>query len=62
MVCTFPSLLPPIPQLLSSFKLSLRGITRNPEIYDEPESFRPERFIDGKLLDPRQMVFGYGRR
>jgi cytochrome P450 len=31
-------------------------------MYDEPESFRPERFIDGKPLDPKQLVFGFGRR
>jgi len=47
---------------LSYFKISLRQMTRNPEIYDDPESFRPERFIDGKPLDPRQIVFGFGRR
>ena len=48
---------PPTP-----FETSLRGLARNPEIYDEPGSFRPERFIDGKPLDPRQLVFGFGRR
>jgi len=41
---------------------NLWGLTRNPEIYDEPESFRPERFIEGKQLDPKQLVFGFGRR
>jgi len=47
---------------LTYFEMSSRGLTRNPEIYDEPESFRPERFIDGKPLDPRQLIFGFGRR
>ncbi|KAI0697620.1 cytochrome P450 [Cerioporus squamosus] len=40
---------------------------RDPEVYDEPESFRPERFIsDGKLdplvRDPGAFIFGFGRR
>ncbi|RDX45824.1 cytochrome P450 [Lentinus brumalis] len=40
---------------------------RDPEMYDEPEEFRPERFIhDGKLdpavRDPAALVFGFGRR
>jgi len=41
---------------------NLWGLARDPEIYDEPESFRPERFIDGKALDPKLLVFGFGRR
>ena len=55
-------LLSPIRVWLTPFEISHRGLTRNPEIYDDPESFRPERFIDGKQLDPRQLVFGFGRR
>jgi len=38
------------------------AITRNPAVYDDPETFCPERFIDQKQLDPRDMVFGFGRR
>ena len=39
----------------------------NPDIYPEPNTFNPERFIrDGKLrddiLDPVSIVFGFGRR
>ena len=39
----------------------------DPRVYEEPEQFRPERFIDdGKLsadvLDPAAVVFGAGRR
>ena len=43
-------------------KILLRQMARNPEIYDDPKSFCPERFINAKPLDPRQMVFGFGRR
>ena len=52
-ICNWPT---------TSFEISLRGLTRNPEMYDDPESFRPERFITGKPLDPKQLVFGFGRR
>ena len=39
----------------------------DPEVYEAPEVFRPERFIrDGQLdtsvRDPAAFVFGYGRR
>ena len=39
-----------------------RAITRDPEIYDDPQSFRPERYLDGNPIDARDMVFGFGRR
>ena len=55
-------LLPPSRNGLSAVKISFRQMSRDPEIYEDPESFRPERFIDGKPLDPRQFVFGFGRR
>ncbi|KAI8994150.1 cytochrome P450 [Trametes punicea] len=43
------------------------AITHDPEAYDNPHEFMPERFIhDGKLdptvRDPSAHVFGYGRR
>ena len=39
----------------------------DPAVYDDPDAFRPERFIrDGKLdpsvPDPISFVFGFGRR
>ncbi|KAI0667745.1 cytochrome P450 [Trametes maxima] len=43
------------------------GCMHDPEIYSNPDSFFPERFIrDGKMdptvLDPATIVFGFGRR
>ena len=40
---------------------------RNEEIFPEPHLFRPERFAemspeDAQLYDPREAIFGYGRR
>lgn len=42
-------------------------MTRNAESYTDPERFWPERFekADSEaadLLDPRKLVFGFGRR
>ena len=44
-----------------------RSMTRDEEIYPDPESFKPERFIKSGALnkeirDPRDIVFGFGRR
>ncbi|KAF5372608.1 hypothetical protein D9758_005196 [Tetrapyrgos nigripes] len=41
-------------------------MTHDPTIYDDPMTFRPERFIATKdkspQKDPRQFMFGFGRR
>lgn len=43
-----------------------RQMLRDPRRYSSPEQFNPERFVarDGfePETDPRQMVFGFGRR
>lgn len=44
-----------------------RSILHNPDVYPDPEEFRPERFLkDGKLnddvQDPLAIAFGLGRR
>lgn len=45
-----------------------RFMTRDTSLYgSDPDDFRPERFADlspdeAKRLDPRNIVFGYGRR
>lgn len=43
-----------------------RALTHDPETYHDPMSFKPERFTtsDNRApeMDPRGMVFGFGRR
>ncbi|KAI0352615.1 CyP450 monooxygenase [Trametes cingulata] len=43
------------------------SILHDPEVYDDPDVFRPERFIrdsklDDAIRDPASFVFGFGRR
>ncbi|KAH9834644.1 cytochrome P450 monooxygenase [Rhodofomes roseus] len=46
------------------------AMTRDPQYYDDPEEFRPERYLDdsnntckpAELQDPQELVFGFGRR
>jgi hypothetical protein len=45
----------------------LRSMLRNEEVYPSPDIFNPDRFIkDGvlnqEIRDPRDIVFGFGRR
>ena len=45
-----------------------RAMSRDPEVYSNPEMFMPERFLDadGQLDvskgDPTEFMFGFGRR
>ncbi|XP_076761436.1 farnesoate epoxidase-like [Xylocopa sonorina] len=44
--------------------LSLKSINMDPELWEEPEKFRPERFLndDGQLIKDLTLPFGMGRR
>lgn len=40
-----------------------RGILHNPQTYQDPYLFRPERYLQKKPEpDPRKYIFGFGRR
>lgn len=40
-----------------------RGISRNTKHYRNPSVFDPERYLGAQQeLDPREFIFGYGRR
>ncbi|EPS99958.1 hypothetical protein FOMPIDRAFT_1123474 [Fomitopsis schrenkii] len=43
---------------------NLWAMARDENMYDNPDEFRPERFLEAnpEIEDPRNIVFGYGRR
>ena len=54
--------------LFSVLNFLFRSILHDPEFFNEPEEFKPERYLkDGKInpnldRDPDNMIFGFGRR
>ncbi|KZT03453.1 cytochrome P450 monooxygenase [Laetiporus sulphureus 93-53] len=38
------------------------AISRDPTMYPEPDTFRPERFEEDGVVNPWKFVFGFGRR
>lgn len=42
--------------------ISLYGLHGDPQYFDEPEVFNPERFGDGKTISPAYIPFGEGPR
>ncbi len=54
------------PSLARSASTSIRAILHDPIMYPEPDSFKPERFInpDGSLRDDPVVstIFGFGKR
>lgn len=54
-----------LPHLIYDDFCSNRAMSRDPEKYDDPETFNPSRFLDesGKLNnDEVEYAFGFGRR
>jgi hypothetical protein len=49
-----------VPKVKTNALPNFRAITRNEDIYPEPERFNPDRFLDDQV--PPAPIFGYGRR
>ncbi|KAM5539733.1 hypothetical protein V8D89_006546 [Ganoderma adspersum] len=63
---TFGNNFPP-PDYVSISECQARSISRDPNVYHDPETFLPERFLkdrelDPDVRDPTTFAFGYGRR
>lgn len=49
--------------ILTDSTMSHRGMSRDSDKYPETEVFNPERYMGtSDDLDPKQFVFGFGRR
>ena len=53
--------------MFSSHIICHRAMTRDEQMYPEPELFNPERFMNENLteadpVDPKDFIFGFGRR
>ncbi|KAH8100404.1 cytochrome P450 [Cristinia sonorae] len=51
----------------STIFINYQGILRNDDVYPDADAFRPERWLDPKVLgnkdiDPLEIAFGFGRR
>ncbi|KAA1467703.1 cytochrome P450, partial [Dentipellis sp. KUC8613] len=46
----------------STIMVNAWGIMQDPDVYEKPDEFRPERHLDKNLLNPTEPTFGYGRR
>jgi cytochrome P450 len=58
---------PQIALAAADFFAIYRSMLRDESIYPDASTFRPERFMEAdpdkkKLMDPRNYVFGFGRR
>ena len=54
----------PAVQLPLKIHLFIRGISQDPQYFPFPSEFNPNRYCDSNspALDPRDFVFGFGRR